>query len=1395
MGTTYRKYFDIDPDFFPAVNNDVIKKNPELWKKFYPHETFIKLIKQTISVLERKQKLNIWVEGAYGTGKSHAVLTLKRLLDASQEEIKGYFDQFHLDGDLCNKFLSVKNQGKIITVHRYGSSSIYSDNDLFLAMQESIEEALKEAGIENAGPNALKDGIIAYLSNTENKQSFEIFVKGSYNELFGGKDVDDIIQHLQEYTDQALQTLMNKIFKVANEKHIKVFSIDDIVMCKWISEIIKANNLKAIIFIWDEFTEYFSNNAHRLTGFQHILDLSQHEPFCFIPVTHRSEAGLDDADIDKKKILGRFIHPTCIIELPENMAFQLMGTAMQKKNDPVFLDEWENSILPELEDRTYDSRQRIRDIAGINDKELRGVLPIHPYAACLLKYISASFKSNQRSMFDFIKNNGNEEQFGFQWFIDNFGPFDNNPFLTIDLLWGFFYDMGKNNLSHSIRQLLDRYQSLSKNMDEEEKKVLKAILLFQAMSQNANDAVELFLPNEKNLNSAFEGSGFDNGAAIHCAEKLVRDKVIYKKNLREGTFLYSVHTGEMDADQIEKKKQEFEDRPTSTLIKEGELTKSIELPLALSLRYNIEYASVTDFDQIAKKAINEASEDRRHFYAVIAISRDTSESVVLTKKIKTMIEADADNEVIFIDCSKSPLGKEEFAKWVEYKATSSYYSGKDNNQATTYNNYANQVLLTWRNNIKQGQFVLYTKSNPSGSNLTNIDFLMEELLNIDSKRFPLALECRFKSITNWWLSNSLQVGVECGATKIVKGTYNSKNVSLATSLGDAWTNERYWETSPTIPISRIKIKVEKLIQETLKRDGRIAITTIYDMLKEEPCGFLPSNMTAFFMGFLLKEYVNDKYSWSDELSSDELSLDKFKEMIGEVINLDITPNSRYRTKYIVTMTPEEKAFIEGTATAFCIQKTLCSSIESARERIRSKMKENLSYPIWALKDILEEEDLQTDRDVIAETIDNYHDLSNNNNNYTGKSDSDIAISIGKKFLQNKNAAADLQRLFNEEKCKKGMLKYLEGYNAGELLQLAKIVDDKSQFINELKNKFDAEAANWVWKKQTVDRKIEEVILEYKIIIETSNLLGSCVKFTEAILKWNEICDNLRLAYQAIKNDVTDIHPLLELLVQIKTQGSIQEEKKEMFLQYLKGYGAAFNNFYQNQLNVFKKSCDFYLSELSDSDKGKVFKKIPAGCFTMDNASYSKIVDDTVNEYKKELGSIKLKKLWGKKTNTDNPLAWSKQYKMPIMIMIPNEEVQECRSIFYIVNSHNPSDKEINKALTYLEHAKFWDVLNDQTERDKAFKNKILEDKSVMLTDIDEVKDFLSSHITDEPFYWQENPMVKIKLEQLAQSKYNKNGYEIAIQKIDGMDAEAVKKYLKELIKNNMNVGIQIIKNN
>lgn len=1374
MDNKYKDYFDIDPDYFPAVNPDVIKSNPELWKKFYPHETFIKLIKDIVSVLNRQQKQNIWVEGAYGTGKSHAVLTLKHLLDSTEQETKEYFETFNLDQDLLKKFLYVKSEGKIITVHRYASSSIKGDNDLFIAIQESIEQALRDAGIDNAAHGAMKDAVVKYLSDEYNKQYFNGLVTGPYASLFGGSDADKIIKDLQEYTEDALRELMRKIFKVANERQIRAFTLDDKGLCEWIRETIRQNKLNAIVFIWDEFTEYFQNNMTALTGFQTMLELSETEHFCFIPVTHKSEALFSAQDTMKNKILGRFVRPRCVIELPENMAFQLMGAAMQKNSDPVIYQEWTEEILPDLCDRTVNSRVIVGKQTKLNDEQMRGILPIHPYAASLLKHISTSFDSNQRSMFDFIKNDRGDDTHAFQWFIKNCGPLDDNPLLTIDMLWNFFYDMGKESLALSIRQILDNYPRLSRaNLLEDEKRVLKAVLLFQAISFEVRDSVDLFLANEKNLNSAFEGSDLE-GKASHIAEKLVRDKILYKKIVGKND-VYSVLIGEMSEDQIEKHKKKYLTKTTSSLITDGALDEAIELPAALKLRYKLVYAGITDFEQTTKKCMNEAERDGKHLYGVVTFAKDSSERLALSQKITTKLNENPDTPVIFIDCSKTLLGEEQFAEWVEFKAKADYHSGKDKDQSTQNSNYANDVLKNWRKNIKDGEFVYYSKVRLNGETLATEDALMDELCAYNRKIFTNGLEC-YNVIANMWTLNAARQGAECGLKEEIAGTFRSSNpnTKLEVALNGAWKVQDYWTSSPSLNISAIKARLEELMRTKLRRDGRISIRTIFETLSEAPYGFMPCNLSAFILGFLLKEYCGGKYTWSDDTTSDELTVDKMKEMIHEILQQEKTPNPRYRDKYIVTMPQEVKAFIDITSKAFGISKSQCTSVEAARERVRAKMRE-LSFPIWTLDYIIEGESIDTDVEVVKRLVELYGFLANNVKEETDMSENDIAIEIGKISLKNASAISDLEKLFTAEKCQIGIKAFLDVYKDGELIKLANAVNDGNQYINVLRSKFAVDAANWVWRKGTAEAVIDSVILEYQIIEESNKCVGTSKSYKDALRAWSGKANNMRLSFSAIKNDVDDLDVLLGYIYEICTTDQLQEQHKQAFLDSMKIFGAKFVDFYNNRQNdVFKKVCDFELTGLSDADKDKVYGAMPMGCFTKDKVGYSNLVAQMVEEQKKGLNSMKLRNIWREKTNTSSPYQWSEQFSMPIFAMLAEQEVTVCRKIFATINSNKADAKDISDAITYLENAKFFDFLSDASQRDKMFVKNIIRDNAVMLSNIAEVKDYLRSHVTDVPYYWFGSPSVQSTLNKMA---------------------EDVKKYLKDLIKNNKNVGVEIIKNN
>lgn len=1398
MLNKYRDYFNINPEYFPQVNEAIIKDRPDLWKTFYPHETFVKLVKDTVSVISRKQRVSIWVEGAYGTGKSHAVLTLKKLLDASKEDTQEYFDKYkdQLSNDLFNQFQQIKNsEQRILTVHRYGSSSIRGDGNLVSDMQDSIVNALKEAGIESNAHATLKEAAIKWLSQSWAKDAFNTLITTEYVDLFAGDDVDAIIAKLNTYSGNSLQELMGKIMKVGDEKRFKALTLDIDDLVAWIKAIIKENNLKAIVFIWDEFTEYFRNNMRALTGFQKIADLSGSDPFYLMIVTHNVTHIFPETDTEWRKILGRFISPICNIELPENMAFQLMGAAMEKHGDSQIQADW-TETADELYERTHESRQLVKNKARISDDELRKILPIHPYTALLLKYISSAFDSNQRSMFDFIKNDRGNELKGFQWFIDHYGPFDDNPLLTIDMLWDFFYEKGKDYLSYDIRSILDCYSlSASKNLGRDEQRVLKTVLLMQAISHKTGDAVVLFIPNEKNVNNAFEGSDLENDEAARIADSLISD-VLFKKQMRDGKFQYSALINTGNSVELDKEKDNQRKKSTSTLISEndGDVTTAISLSGALRLRYFVKYVAVSDFKSTINLLRNQEGTLGNKIMTVVAFAKDETESATIGKYIKEAVKDDS-YHMVFIDASVTPLGIDLMEQYVEAMANSVVNLKQDRGLAGQYESNAKEVLKKWKNKITGGEFVVYTADKPMGERATTIDLLYSELSAINRKLYPSGLESGNAVTETMWQANSLPAGVDCGASQSTSGQYRSGNpqTKLENYIGeDAWEKKDYWKDKPYLSISKIKQYIEDIIATAFKTEGRISIAQIYDELKVAPYGFMPCNLTAFLLGFILKEYADGSYSWSDGLTNDILTVSKLKETVSEIIKHNMTAIPRYKDKYIVTMTAEEKAFNEASSRIFDISLNLCTSVEQTRERIRQKMKE-LSFPIWCLKFILDTDSCKTDKQKVIELIDNYSGIANNIS--VIKTDSDIAFYIGKICIENANIVDDMVSLIDKEKCTEGMDAYLHIYNEGVLISLADEIGDGGQYINRLKKKFDADAANWVWNTDTAKQKIAEVILEYQIIVESNRILPKNISFDATIREWCDRCNLIRISYLYAKNNWDELYEFIELLYNIKKSGQLIDSQRGKFLQQVAVNGEAFNFFYNNQTKTFKKVCTFLVGQFSDAEVRDIFMMLPTGMFTAEKAVYQSTVQDVVEKFVSEQGVAKLKKLWREKTGTENPRDWSDIFITPILCMVPDKDVQTAKNAFGTVSKKRPDKNSIEKTMEFFERADFFDKLASKEERDKAFRATIIKSYSVMLEDVDEVRKHLSDVMTPKAYEWFGLPEVDKQLCQMAEFKYNQNGCEKALEKIDDMDIADVKRYLKDLIRDNMIVGMEIIKDN
>lgn len=112
--STYSEYFTFDPKtYHPEINPE--SRKAVRWQDTFPHETFITLLKRAERMLARANNMDkhsIWIQGAYGTGKSRIAWTLSNILTCSPEELKEYFatyDDLKGETDLLNKLLGHKS--------------------------------------------------------------------------------------------------------------------------------------------------------------------------------------------------------------------------------------------------------------------------------------------------------------------------------------------------------------------------------------------------------------------------------------------------------------------------------------------------------------------------------------------------------------------------------------------------------------------------------------------------------------------------------------------------------------------------------------------------------------------------------------------------------------------------------------------------------------------------------------------------------------------------------------------------------------------------------------------------------------------------------------------------------------------------------------------------------------------------------------------------------------------------------------------------------------------------------------------------------------------------------------------------------------------------------------
>lgn len=1367
MTTVYKDYFQIDENYFPCVNEFAINAGLK-WAGFYPHTDFIDLLRKTERMLSRQEKRSLWISGAYGTGKSYAAFALSCLLTSTNDEVMDYFNKYEAlashKTDLMQRLISAKNEGHILTCYRYASSAINNTNDLIIVIQELIAKAVANADFDYKGENTLKQSILEYLKDERNKLYFNSYVEKEYSNLFGGWDTDEIIEKLRK--TNAPTDLVGKINQMANEIGINAIKIDMDGLIAYIKDIISGNKLKALVFVLDEFSEFFQNNKGRLTDFQKLVETCAEVPFYLMVVAHNMGSYFHEKDLDAKKIKDRFL--SCEISMPDNIAFDLMSDALKIKDDAK--QDWEDK-LDDLQDFTKKSREAVSKCTGIKDNVLKSILPLHPMSALLLKHISSAFESNQRSMFDFIKNDGDYK--AFQWFIDNHGPLDGTTaFLTVDMLWDFFYETGRDNLALPIRNILDTYKKASSHkLVSEEHQVLKAILIMQAVSTHLNDAIPLFVTNERNLYLCFEGTDYEHKATA-IAEKLVREEVLYKKPLGNNKFCYATIIMAGDAVELDKKKKEkIEKLRTQDLFIE-DMTESFSLTKPLGMRYNLTFAAYDDITQKTNRLIN--GEETSDFQAIVCLAKDDTEAVLLRKTMRNKIVDIPENKnIVYIDTTPTSFGTDSIEQYAEYLASSEIQRGKDNAAADDMLRKSKEVAKKWGERICSGQIIIYSKNKPEGERYNNWQQALTGLRNSVKLRYPYAFEF-VPELTEVTLQRgSKPVWIEAGITEKSGG-----QTASAEKIVSMVRKDEYWINDPYSELGIIKNALDKKIKTELDENSKIAIKDILLFLCEE-YGFLPSNLYCFITGFLLKEYANETYRLSDEANNEKLNPAKMKEIIDEGFKQFYAPSSRYRDKFIRIMSHEEQLFCGLMSEIFDIPENQCVSVEDAIKRIRIKVK-SFGLPVWVLK----EKASGIETDFIIEFIKLL-------NPEQGVNTSIISGNIGKLIESDEVLAQKLRALVTADSCREAMKSYLTIFKDGKLLELAKEISAENRVVDDIQNYFSNDTEGlWLWSQETGEEQICKVIREYEFVKNSNELLRKQnSSLAEALSSWQEKLKFVKISFEIVcENPI--YAPFIDVLTAV-AQGSGKDMLKE-FHNIIGRHGLAIIDFLKKDKEIFAKACAFYLQDLSEQEISELYKGIPIDCFLMEKQRYLQCIEQLANEHKSKLAKMQLRNLWKEKTSTDNPYHWSTKHRTPLLACVPSEKWNDFKRAFDAINHQNPENNEVKFALEFFANNPIWDDINDQKVIDSVFVKFILDSYKSVLTDLEEVRTYLISNTSVQPYNWSVHMEVGKLIKELAQSKYSKEPYERVMKRIDSMNGDKLKEYLKRLVKDNMIVGIEIL---
>lgn len=1069
---TYSQIIGLHEYFQPAY--DLEDEQQGYWKRFIPNDKFFAVLRGVLNSLEGQtpdERKSLWLQGTYGTGKSHATAVVKHLLFDAGADIEQYLSQNSTfeDAQLKSRVLRFREKQRVFPVVLKGIYRISDSGSFALALEKAVKLSLRQHHIDVHTKSDFE--MMAETIRQNPLHSDWDRVIRSYPQLnMYVRNQEELIKKLEAEDVQILRNL-----EALSSETGMHFSQSDIAV--WLREIChelqEQGHADHLIIYWDEFTSVLElpNSGVLLSALQDVAELSKSQNIFLCMVSHRTPQQAKIAKDDLEKVLGRFRMLDYSME--PITTYHIIGASIRKDDQA----QWERLRTQASERLDSVIRRIVGTEEGVkNYNLLRDLFPIHPYTAYLATFIARNIGATERSIFSFLYN----EEKGFRRFIHDAPCDGQRQFLTADFLWDFFAEEFERIDYQRFASILDRYKLHIARVEQENASysaIFKGVLLLNAQYKmvSVNEARDtLVAPSLANITSMFWGTEY--ASEVEATLEFLHAQQIIAKNPDN---LYLIIASSLPQREVEKEKDRvISEYDSVEKILSKKYREELESVITSSILRTTEF-HVFDADigeHLLKSKLRKAFREPYALHVAAIVAKDIQEREQ-AKSVGVRILEDPEFDHIIVIIFDTLLDAQVFHQFIDYQARARVAERLGQKDEQKINgDFAQKVLGQWVQSLKTGYVEWFmAEKNHLDHQMPNNLFTGEHgkvLLNdfadiandmLSGKIFRFGLEnlLEAKKNRNAWSTQKSKASSdtflladnrEFVEQKTASGPSRYVREVLKNNLGQYIVNE-WLELEKDVDSEHPLVRMAQDVERTIERKKNAGVFNLGDTLEfltRPPFGMYPNMLYFAAFGFLMRPYVGKLYEAG---KGKPLEQQIMRDRILDIFTY--WQSGKGGNKLDVRLgTKDEKLLLKELSELFALGER--ESLNDVKWGIRDWIKAS-QYPLWVFK--------LSDHanDAIHEALDRIIVLVESR-------DAEISQKVIKQTLHAvQSVQADLRLLILKQEYSRDLfITWLKGIeNIG-------VVDEKiDEAIFYIRQHMPEEIGVYSWKEESVREKVKD----------------------------------------------------------------------------------------------------------------------------------------------------------------------------------------------------------------------------------------------------------------------------------------------------------------------------------